>query len=70
MRMRERVCAHGTQVQITVLQGPPKVAWVVTMHEAHELVECLCDAIEEAQGNARVPLHPFAPRRQRSANAN
>jgi hypothetical protein len=33
------------------------------MHEAHDLVDSLCDAIEEAQGNAKVPSHPFAPKR-------
>lgn len=69
MRMRERVTTCGTQIMITVLQGPPKTAWVVTMKEAHELVDCLCDAIEEAQGNATVPVSPFAPRRLKRAPA-
>lgn len=64
MRMRERVKTYGTQVSLTVLQGPPRTAWVMTMREAHELVEVLCDAIEEAQGNAKVPMHPFAPQRR------
>jgi hypothetical protein len=70
MRMRERVTTCGTQIMITVLQGPPKTAWVVTLREAHDLIDCLCDAVEEAQGNAKVPSHPFAPRKFKRAPAS
>lgn len=49
MAIRDRVIVSGTKISLVMIQGPPRVAWVLSIKEVLELVDALVPAVEAAE---------------------